>query len=85
MFPRDGLTKLRTYWLKIFWRWNLDSKPETAIDVRVTPRWWLRLFYFRYRPHSYRRALLLSTVLYEGPVFYEDQDGKLRARFGPDL
>ena len=44
---------IRTRWLKFWWRWDKGSKPETALDVRLTPERWLRLFYFRHRPRAW--------------------------------
>lgn len=61
---------------KWFWTWDHTSKPEWAVDIRVSAIWWLRLFYFRYRPLARRLDPNVSRDLprfvIDTPKFYED-------------
>ena len=73
---------IRTRWLKFWWRWDKGSKPESALDVRVLPSRWLRLFYFRHRPKWwYEHSVELTRgwgqarkgrILFDGPSMYDD-------------
>ena len=57
--------------------WSNSSKPEMHFDIRVSPRYWFRLFYFRYRPANWWKHMLANgmdtsrgRVIWDRPGFY---------------
>ena len=72
--------RIRTRWMRLWWRWDKSSKPEAALDLRISPATWLRLFYFRHRPkawytHEVNRgwSTRKGRIIFDWPSFYPNE------------